>query len=83
MSTISFSIDILPLFNKETDVPHMAKVGVMLADYAYMSVPANAQIVLNHLDGTTPPIMPPRPAQPWSDANIALFRAWIAGGFQP
>jgi len=83
MSTVSFSSDILPLFSKTTDIPHMAKFGVMLADYSYMSVPANAQSVLGRLDGSVPPIMPPKPAQPWSQANIALFRSWIAGGYQP
>jgi hypothetical protein len=83
MNTISFSADILPLFSKTTDIPHMANRGVMLADYAYMSVPANAQRVLARLDGTTPPIMPPKPAQPWTPANIALFRAWMDGGYQP
>jgi hypothetical protein len=61
----------------------MAKMGVMLGDYAYMSIPANAQKVLDHLDGTAPPIMPPKPAQPWTQANIALFGAWMAGGYQP
>jgi hypothetical protein len=83
MATVSFAADILPLFNKTTDIPHMARRGVMLADYSYMSVPANAQDVLDHLDGTSAPIMPPSPAQPWTPASIDLFKAWMAGGFQP
>ena len=83
MPIVSFANDILPLFDQTTDIPHMAKGHVMLADYAYMSVPANAQDVLDHLDGTKGPIMPPPPAQPWSAAKIALFKAWMAGGFQP
>ena len=55
----------------------------MLAEYAYMSNPANAKAVLDRLDGTVGPIMPPPPASPWSAANIALFKAWMAGGYQP
>jgi hypothetical protein len=83
MPSVSFANDILPLFDKTTDIPHMARAGVMLADYVYMSVPANAQAVLDRLEGTTGPIMPPKPAQPWAPANIVLFKAWIAGGYQP
>jgi hypothetical protein len=83
MPGVSFAKDIVPLFDPTTDVPHMARRGVMLADYTYMSVPANAQDVLDHLDGTLGPIMPPKPAPPWSAANIALFKSWIAGGYQP
>jgi hypothetical protein len=80
MATVSFAADILPLFDKTTDIPHMAKRNVMLADYNYMSIPANAQDVLDHLDGTARPVMPP--GKPWTPANIALFKAWMAGGFQ-
>lgn len=83
MATVSFSADILPLFSKTTDIPHMAGFGVMLAEYSYMSVPANAQNVLSHLDGTTPPMMPPAPEGPWSADDITLFKNWIAGGYQP
>jgi hypothetical protein len=83
MATVSFATDILPLFSKTTDVPHMANRGVMLADYNYMSIPANAQRVLDHLDGTVPPIMPPKPAAPWTQSNVALFREWMAGGYKP
>lgn len=83
MAVISFAADILPLFSASTDIPHMAQMGVMLAEYSYMSVPANAQKVLDRLNGTTHPIMPPPPAKPWTEANIALFQAWIAGGYQP
>jgi hypothetical protein len=83
MTAVSFAADIVPLFSTTTDIPHMAHRGVMLADYSYMSVPANAQDVLDHLDGTKAPLMPPRPAQPWSPADIALFKAWMAGGYRP
>jgi hypothetical protein len=83
MPTVSFKVDVLPLFDKATDIPHMARGGVMLADYAYMSIPANAKAVLDRLDGTVLPIMPPKPAQPWSPDKIALFKAWMAGGYLP
>jgi hypothetical protein len=83
MATVSFAADILPLFDAKTDIPHMAKGGVMLAEYSYMSVPANAQAVLERLGGTSGPVMPPPPASPWSAAQIALFKSWMAGGYQP
>jgi len=80
---VSFAADIVPLFDPTTDVPHMAARGVKLTNYAYMSVPANAQDVLDHLDGTSRPRMPPAPAAAWSTANIALFKQWITDGYQP
>ncbi len=83
MATVSFAADILPLFSTTTDIPHMAQMGVMLAEYSYMSVPANAQKVLDRLNGTTHPIMPPPPESPWSADQIALFTSWMAGGYQP
>lgn len=83
MPAVSFATDILPLFSTTTDIPHMAQRGFMLADYTYMSVPTHAQNVLDHLTGTKRPLMPPRPEEPWSADNIALFKAWIAGGYQP
>jgi hypothetical protein len=82
MAPVSFAAQILPLFT-QTDISHMTEFGVMLAQYSYMSQPANAQGVLNHLNGTTPPVMPPPPASPWTAANIQLFQAWMAGGYQP
>lgn len=82
MATVSFAADILPLFTT-TDISHMQGFGVMLGQYSYMSVPANAQNVLDHLDGTTPPLMPPPPASPWTTDQINLFKAWMAGGYQP
>jgi hypothetical protein len=83
MADISFATDIVPLFDAATDIPHMARRGVKLVDYGYMSIPANAQDCLDHVDGTKAPMMPPRPAQPWSADKIALFKAWMAGGYKP
>ena len=82
MAAPSFAADILPLFTA-IDIAHMARAHVMLGEYAYMSKPANAQAVLDRLNGVGGPIMPPPPASPWSAANIALFKAWMAGGYQP
>lgn len=83
MTAVSFAAQILPLFSKTTDIPHMARAGVMLADYTYMSDPTNAQNVLDYVDGTKTPRMPPPPAPAWSAANIALFKDWMTGGYQP
>ena len=83
MATVSFAKDIVPLFDPTTDVPHMARAGFLLADHAYMSNPAHAQAVLDRLNGKGGRIMPPPPAAPWSQDRIALFKAWIDGGYQP
>jgi len=77
---VSFAKNIVPLFNS-SDITCMGRRGVMLVVYSYMSVPANAQAVLDHLDGTTPPQMPPSGA--WPKPQIQLFQEWIAGGYQP
>jgi hypothetical protein len=82
MAGVSFAKQILPLFT-QTDIAHMANLGCMLSQYSYMSQPANAQRVLNHLNGTETPVMPPPPEGPWPAANITLFQQWIAGGYQP
>ncbi|HEY1426720.1 MAG TPA: hypothetical protein VGF50_08620 [Caulobacteraceae bacterium] len=83
MAAVSFAHDIVPLFKKDTDVPHMADLGVPLTDYAYMSDPDNAQNVLDHLTGAKRPAMPPPPAARWPAAWIDLFKSWMAGGYQP
>jgi hypothetical protein len=84
MPVVSFATDILPLFKKNPDnIAHMTLRGFMLAEYSFMSVPENAQATLGRLTATTGRIMPPPPAQPWTAAQIDLFKAWIAGGYQP
>jgi hypothetical protein len=80
MATVSFANDISPLFTQQ-DVSCMARFGVNLTDYAYMSQPANAQNVLNRLNGTTKPQMP-MGGPYWSSANITLFEEWMQGGYQ-
>ncbi len=81
MATVSFAADIVPLFTAG-DVSCMARYGVNLTTYSYMSQPANAQSVLDRLNGTTQPQMP-MGGPYWSSANIALFQAWMQGGYQP
>ena len=78
--SVSFAKNIAPLFTPG-DVTCMGRHGVLLNNYPYMSTPANAQNVLGHLDGSTPPVMPP--GGKWPPAQIQLFRDWIAGGYQP
>ena len=80
---VSFAKDIVPLFDKQSDIPHMAERGVMLADYAYMSQPDNAQDVIDRLTGKARPRMPPPPTPAWSAEWIASFKAWMDGGYQP
>jgi len=80
---VSFAKDIVPLFDPKTDIPHMARGKFLLDDFAFMSVPQNAEAVLDRLNGKGGPVMPPPPAKPWSPDKIALFRAWIDGGYQP
>jgi hypothetical protein len=87
---VSFSNDIAGLFT-ERDLGCMARAGVELNSYAYMSSPvgdanfgdhAHARHVLARVRGDETPQMPPGgPA--WDDAKIALMAAWIDGGYQP
>jgi hypothetical protein len=83
MPVVSFAQDVVPLFDPNTDVPHMAEFGVSLTDYSYMSDPGNAQNILDHLTGAQRPVMPPPPAGPWPADKINVFKAWMAGGRQP
>jgi hypothetical protein len=78
-NTVSFAKDIVPLFTSG-DIACMGRRGILLNQYSYMAVPANAQNVLNHLDGSAPPQMPP--SGPWPGSQIQLFKDWIAGGYQ-
>jgi hypothetical protein len=77
---VSFATQIRPLFT-ERDIEHMS----FFCDLSsYDDVKANAQVILNRLDGTETPRMPPDFAGgPWPDANIALFAQWIKDGTQP
>jgi hypothetical protein len=85
---LSFAADILPLF-RPGDVACMARFGVNLSDYGYMSDPtggdtfadyANARAVYAHLTGDMTPRMP-NGGPYWPDAQIALFAQWMTDGF--
>ncbi|MEU5417896.1 hypothetical protein ACFY1P_05195 [Streptomyces sp. NPDC001407] len=78
---VSFSRNIRPLFTA-MDVEHMRDFGVALDDFAYMSVPGNAQNVFQQLSSKRMP--PPDSGEnTWSDADLQLFKDWMDGGFQP
>jgi hypothetical protein len=87
MST-SFAEDIVSLFNGR-DITCMARFGVSLSDYGYMSDPtgddkfndhANARDVYARLMGTTTPRMP-MGGPYWADAQLQLFDQWMNDGF--
>jgi hypothetical protein len=77
---VSFASDIKPLF-RPVDVEHMAKHGVRLDDFAYMSDPAHALAVQNTLTGN-PPGMPPGGPY-WTREQLEIYAKWIADGYQP
>lgn len=81
-TTVSFATDILPLFT-QVDIDHMQEQGVQLNDYGYMSTPANASAVYGQLSSKQMPPSWGGGGGPWSDSNIALFKAWMDGGYQP
>ncbi|TAJ72410.1 MAG: hypothetical protein EPO51_09920 [Phenylobacterium sp.] len=84
--TPSFAADIAPLFRPE-DIACMDPMGVRLGDPAWMTDPAgdlrrpdhaNARRVFQQLRAGRMP-----PGNPWSDAQLATYEAWMAGGFAP
>jgi hypothetical protein len=86
--SVSFTQDILPLFGSR-DISCMARYGVPLNDYSYMSDAtgnvafadhANARDVHAHLAGTATPRMPAGGPY-WSDARMQLFEQWMTDGF--
>jgi hypothetical protein len=79
--TPSFSQHILPLF-RTTDIQHMNAFGVRLADLNWMSKPANARNVLNHLRGTSEPQMP-LGGPYWTQEQLHLFQQWMEAGYAP
>jgi hypothetical protein len=79
--TTSFERDIRPLF-RPLDIEHMSGMDVLLDDYTYMSNAANAQAVLEYLNGTQQPQMPPG-GPFWSDEKLKLFAQWIEQGRRP
>jgi hypothetical protein len=72
--SLSFAVDILPLFTAE-DIEHMDFVFDLSS---YDDVVANAREIYERLAEKTMP-----PGDPWSDADIAKFRQWIDDGMNP
>jgi hypothetical protein len=81
MAAPSFAKDIRPLFTDE-DVQHMSFVFDLSS---FDDVKANSAGILDRVSRApgSPGIMPPPPRTPWPPAWVQLFKAWIAGGFQP
>ena len=78
--TPGFEHDIRPLF-RPVDVEHMAKMKVLLDQYAYMSVAENAERVYSAIVDKRMP--PPAEGADWPDDNVNLLRAWIDAGLHP
>ena len=78
-ATPGFEQDILPLF-RPIDIDHMKPGGVLLDQYAYMSVPANAERVYDSIAAKR---MPPGRDAAWPEPDVSLLRAWIDGGLLP
>jgi hypothetical protein len=78
---VSFERDIKPLF-RQIDIDHMSGMDVMLDDYEYMSDEQNAQAVLDFLNGTRQPQMPPG-GPFWSNDQLGILSRWIEGGRKP
>lgn len=78
---VSFERDIKPLF-RQIDIDHMSGMDVMLDDYQYMSDEQNARAVLEFLDGTRQPQMPPG-GPFWSNDQLGILRRWIEQGRKP
>jgi hypothetical protein len=75
--TVTFSKDIIPIFSPFRD-EMMWRLD--LTNYDHVS--ANAETILNRINGHNGP-MPPPPFDPLTDAQVQLFEQWIAGGCQP
>lgn len=85
-STLSFAADVAPLFRPQ-DIACMEPMGVRLGDATWMTDAAgdlrrpdhaNARRVFEQLRSGRMP-----PDQPWNDAQLATYSAWMAGGFAP
>jgi hypothetical protein len=86
---VLFARHILPLF-RSVEIQHMARRGVHLDQYSYMSDPAgdgtypdhaHARDVYCYLTGDCTPRMPPG-GPFWSDAQLQLYNQWMTDGFQ-
>jgi hypothetical protein len=78
-AVVSFKKDILPMYTA-TDIAHM-KFFCDLSKKADNQ--KHAQAILKRLKGQGGRVMPPPPLKAWTKEQIALYQAWIDGGFQP
>jgi hypothetical protein len=70
----SYAADVKPLFT-ETDQEHMS---FMFDLWSYDDVKEHADGIYGAVsDGSMPP------GDPWSADQVATFKAWMAGGYQP
>jgi hypothetical protein len=74
---LTFSHDISPLFGPH-DISCMVPHGVLLNNSDWMCTPANAQKVYAAVAAKRMP-----PGQPWPPDRLALFKAWMDGGYKP
>ena len=70
----SYAKDIRPLF-RDGDIDCMKAGGVLLDDFAWMSVAENAQHVLHAVSSGKMP-----PDAPWPKDRVALLQQWIDAG---
>jgi hypothetical protein len=87
----SFAADIAPLFTA-AQKRCMAAQGIELGHFDYMSDGygdpayadhANARHILARLQGTDEGRQMPPGGPFWTPEQLAIFQAWIDGGFQP
>ena len=83
MPQVSFARHITPLF-RDVEISHMARYGIKLDDYTFMSDPDNADKVLGALSPHEgdPPCMPSGGPY-WAADQFALFTEWQNDGYQP
>jgi hypothetical protein len=72
---ISFAADIRPLF-REDDIQCMRSMGVDLDDFAWMRIPANAELVYREVSSGSMP-----PDTPWPADRVSLFKRWMDAGY--
>jgi hypothetical protein len=72
---ISFAKDIRPLF-RDGDIECMKPDGIALDDFAWMRVPANANLVYGTVSNGSMP-----PGEPWSAESVSLFKEWMDAGY--
>jgi len=82
MRQVSFARDITPLF-RVVDISHMARHGIKLDDYAFMSDPDNADKVLGALLPRRRSAFHAPGAPYWTADQLALFTQWQNDRYQP